>query len=193
MVGTALSPCHQHGHNPGGRASGGSQKASSHDPLREVGAKAGRCPGGTVHPISRSCNSSSPPLNLLEELVWKFQPIFKGYFHSSEIYQRRRVIFTARSNCRLPWQRAGRNAIKHPSVIVNTKGTTGTEKKGDCHGGRKATLWCTHQDLASMWAHGAMSREILWGPLYPCGFWGPREVRISELPTVSAEGTVSLT
>lgn len=94
----------------------------------------------------RSCNSSSPPLNLPEELVWKFQPIFKGYFHSSEIYQGRRVIFTARSNCRLPWQRAGRNAIKHPSVIVNTKGTTGTEKKGNCHRGRKATPWCARQD-----------------------------------------------
>lgn len=29
----------------------------------------------------------------------------------------------------------GRNAIKHPCVIVNTKGTTGTGKKGDCRGG----------------------------------------------------------
>lgn len=107
MVGMALSVCHQHHHNPGGLASGGSQKASSWAPLQELGAKAGGCQGGTMHPVSRSCNSSLPPWNLLEELVWKFQPIFKGYFHSSEIYQRRRVIFTARSNCRLPWQRAG--------------------------------------------------------------------------------------
>lgn len=29
----------------------------------------------------------------------------------------------------------GRNAIKHPCVIVNTKGTMGTGKKGDCYGG----------------------------------------------------------
>lgn len=136
MVGMALSPCHYR-HNPGGLASGGSHKASLWAPLRDFSAKAGGCRDGTRHPISRSCNSSSPPLNLLEELVWKFQPIFKGYFHSSEIYQRRRVIFTAHSNCQLPWQRAGRNAIKHPSVIVNTKGTTGTEKKDDCCGGEE--------------------------------------------------------
>lgn len=152
MVGMALSSYHQHHHNPGGLASGRSQKASSQASLQELGAKVGGCRGGTVCPISLSCNSSSPRWNLLEELVWKFQPIFKGYFHSSEIYQRRRVIFTARSNCRLPWQRVGRNAIKHPSVIVNTKGTTGTEKKGNCHGGRKATLWCAHQDPAPIWA-----------------------------------------
>lgn len=132
----------------------------------------------------RSCNSSSPPLNLLEELVWKFQPIFKGYFHSSEIYQRRRVIFTARSNCRLPWQRAGRNAIKHPSVIVNTKGTTGTEKKGDCHGGRKATPWCAHQDPTRL-----HSGRFCGVPCAHVGSGGPRGASLSRLPSVSVEGT----
>lgn len=93
MVGMVILPCHQHHRHPGGPASGGSQKASSRAPLQELGATAGGCRGGTVRPVSRSCNSSSPPLNPLEELVWKFQPIFKGYFHSSEIYQRKEGYF----------------------------------------------------------------------------------------------------
>lgn len=144
---------------------GGAPKASSWAPPSELGAEARKCRGGTVQPISQSCNSSSSPLNLLEELVWKFQPIFKGYFHSSEIYQRRRVIFTARSNCRLPWQRAGRNAIKHPSVIVNTKGTTGTAKKGYCRGWEEGNAAVCPPRSGPRWAWGAMSWEVSWSPM----------------------------
>lgn len=69
-------------------------------------------PGGLHWPAANLCptrgspsvpgvtlSSILSPLNLLEELVCKFQPIFKGYFHSSEIYQGRKVIFTAYSHC----------------------------------------------------------------------------------------------
>lgn len=153
-------------------------------------------PGGLRWPAACLCPTSSPPgmrgvtlsfilspFNLLEELVCKFQPIFKGYFHSSEIYQGRKVIFTAYSHCWSPWQPAQCNAIKHPHVIVNTRGKHWNLKEDNYCLGKEPPrtwwLWCCvtpcsdHPMLGSTggskgWAHflgyfhGSRTRLYTW-------------------------------